>query len=49
MQAGNGPCVADRARGTLIAFPSYVLHRVMPIEPGTRKSPVIWVCGPVFR
>ena len=49
LEAGNGTCFADRARGTLIAFPSYVLHRVMPIQSGVRKSLVIWVAGPVFR
>jgi len=49
MQAGDGPYVAERFRGTLIAFPSYVLHRVTPIESGTRKSLVIWVGGPKFR
>lgn len=49
LEAGNGTCFADRARGTLIAFPSYVLHRVMPIQSGIRKSLVIWVAGPVFR
>ena len=35
--------------GTVIAFPSYVLHRVTPIESGTRKALVIWVAGPEFR
>ncbi len=49
LQAGDGPWVAERARGTLIAFPSYVLHRVTPIQSGTRKSLVIWVGGPPFR
>jgi PKHD-type hydroxylase len=49
MQAGDGPYKAERARGTLIAFPSYVLHRVTPIESGIRKSLVIWVGGPEFR
>jgi PKHD-type hydroxylase len=49
LEAGNGTYFAERARGTLIAFPSYVLHRVMPIQSGTRKSLVIWVAGPVFR
>src|SRR5258708_40174408 len=41
LEAGTGPHIAERARGTLIAFPSYVLHRVTPIESGTRKSLVI--------
>lgn len=49
LRAGNVPHVAERARGTLIAFPSYVLHRVTPIESGIRKSLVIWVSGPEFR
>jgi PKHD-type hydroxylase len=49
LEAGTGPYIAERARGTLIAFPSYVLHRVTPIESGTRKSLVIWVSGPAFR
>ena len=49
LEAGDGPYVAELARGTLIAFPSYVLHRVTPIESGVRKSLVIWVNGPAFR
>jgi PKHD-type hydroxylase len=49
LQAGSGPFGAERARGTLIAFPSYVLHRVTPIQAGIRKSLVIWVAGPPFR
>ena len=49
LEAGDGPYIAERARGTLIAFPSYVLHRVSPIESGVRKSLVVWVNGPAFR
>jgi PKHD-type hydroxylase len=40
---------APRTRGTLIAFPSYVLHRVTPITRGTRKSLVVWTTGPKFK
>ena len=40
---------APRERGTLIAFPSWVLHRVTPILSGTRKSVVVWAAGPKFR
>jgi PKHD-type hydroxylase len=40
---------APRARGALIAFPSYVLHRVTPITKGTRRSLVMWCSGPRFR
>jgi PKHD-type hydroxylase len=40
---------APKTRGTLIAFPSYVLHRVTPIISGTRKAVVVWTTGPRFR
>ena len=49
IEAGEGPYVAETRRGTIIAFPSYVLHRVSPTESGVRKSLVIWVSGPEFR
>jgi PKHD-type hydroxylase len=40
---------APKDRGTLMAFPSYVLHRVTPITRGIRRSLVIWCSGPVFK
>ncbi len=40
---------APRTRGTLIAFPSYTLHRVTPITAGMRRSLVMWCSGPRFR
>jgi PKHD-type hydroxylase len=49
MEAGDGPQRAEKARGALIAFPSFVLHRVVPVTSGIRKSLVIWVAGPEFR
>jgi PKHD-type hydroxylase len=49
LQAGAGEFSAEKARGTLIAFPSFVLHRVTPVTSGTRKALVIWVAGPDFR
>jgi PKHD-type hydroxylase len=47
--AGNKIETAPRERGTVIAFPSYVLHRVTPVVSGTRKSIVVWVTGPKFK
>ena len=41
--------VAPRRRGALIAFPSFLLHRVTPILSGTRKALVAWATGPDFR
>jgi PKHD-type hydroxylase len=36
-------------RGRVIAFPSFVLHRVAPLTSGVRKSIVFWALGPKFK
>jgi PKHD-type hydroxylase len=41
--------VMDKAQGTLILFPSYVLHEVMPVTKGERNSLVTWVTGKQFK
>lgn len=38
-----------RARGLMITFPSYMLHRVAPVTSGVRHSIVAWLHGPAFR
>jgi PKHD-type hydroxylase len=43
------PMTASRERGTVIAFPSYALHRVTPVTRGVRRSLVVWVSGPPYR
>ncbi len=45
----NRPQRVERARGALIAFPSFVLHRVAPVVRGTRWSLVAWVLGARWR
>ena len=45
---GN-PDVALKGKGTIIVFPSFMLHEVTPITTGSRASLVGWVCGPKFR
>lgn len=40
---------APRTRGSVIAFPSFFLHRVTPVTAGVRKSLVLWATGPEFR
>lgn len=35
-------------RGEIVAFPSYIIHRVAPVLEGVRKSIVVWVTGPKF-
>jgi PKHD-type hydroxylase len=39
----------DKTQGTLIMFPSYVLHEVMPVTKGERNSLVTWVTGNQFK
>ncbi len=39
----------DKTQGTLIMFPSYILHEVMPVTKGERNSLVTWVTGKQFK
>jgi len=39
----------SRAKGTVLVFPSYLRHRVLPVTRGTRKSLVAWFHGPRWR
>lgn len=39
----------ETKKGRIIAFPSFMLHRVKPVLSGTRKSLVTWAEGPKFR
>lgn len=36
-------------RGSVLAFPSFIQHRVTPVTKGMRRSLVSWVEGPKFR
>lgn len=40
---------APKEKGTIIIFPSFIMHRVTPITKGTRQSIVGWVSGPPYR
>ena len=40
---------APRKKGTIVVFPSFIMHRVTPITKGTRQSIVGWVSGPPYR
>lgn len=46
---GDTPHKVDKKRGTVIAFPSWQLHRVTPTTAGIRKSLVVWITGPSWR
>jgi PKHD-type hydroxylase len=46
---GIKPQRLDKVRGALIAFPSFMLHRVTPVTRGTRWSLVAWILGARWR
>jgi len=45
----NAPYTAPLKKGTMIAFPSILEHRVTPVLSGTRYSATAWFSGPRFR
>lgn len=45
----DNPINLKRKRGTLLAFPSYVVHRVTDVTKGTRHSLVGWINGKPFK
>jgi len=44
-QSGAPNALGPRAKGTMILFPSYILHRVQPVTNGIRHSLVAWIVG----
>jgi len=48
-QGGNSIIKAERGRGVVVVFPSYLMHRVTKVTKGTRRSFVLWVGGEHYR
>jgi PKHD-type hydroxylase len=48
-QGGEGPLVMPRGKGTVVIFPSYMMHRVTTVTKGTRRSFVLWAGGGHYR
>jgi PKHD-type hydroxylase len=46
---GGGQTRANRDKGSMILFPSYILHKVEPVKRGKRKALILWLTGPPFR
>ena len=49
LRTSSKPIETTNKKGTIIFFPSYVLHEVTPVTKGTRKALVGWVMGPNFK
>lgn len=45
----ENPPKESKKKGTILVFPSYLQHRVLPVTKGTRKSLVAWFHGPRWR
>lgn len=46
---GHVPKKIEKKKGLIVAFPSFVLHRVTPVTNGIRRTLVVWIAGPKFR
>lgn len=45
----KSPGAVFSGRGSLLIFPSFLQHRVLPVTEGRRRSLVSWVEGPNWR
>lgn len=43
------PTQVTKQKGLVVAFPSFILHRVTPVTKGIRKTLVVWLTGPQFK
>jgi PKHD-type hydroxylase len=49
LQNGHERMYPPQSKGTVLVFPSFVMHGVEDIEEGTRYSAVCWMLGKFFR
>jgi predicted 2-oxoglutarate/Fe(II)-dependent dioxygenase YbiX len=49
IQDGHEKYYPPQAKGTVLVFPSFLLHGVEDITEGTRYSVVCWMVGPFFK
>ena len=45
----KGSIIHGKEKGSIIIFPSFVIHRVHPVTSGIRESLALWVHGPTYR
>lgn len=49
VNANGNPFYPPQEPGTVIVFPSYMVHGVEPVTKGVRYSVVTWMVGPYFK
>ena len=49
LNANGTPYYPPQKKGTVLIFPSYMVHGVEPVTKGIRYSVVTWLVGPYFK
>jgi PKHD-type hydroxylase len=49
IMTGSEYTTIPRGKGNVVIFPSFLLHRVVPLTSGNRKSLVLWVGGDHYK
>jgi predicted 2-oxoglutarate/Fe(II)-dependent dioxygenase YbiX len=49
LQMGSEKIYPPQKAGSVLVFPSFILHGVEPVTKGVRRSIVTWLVGPWFR
>jgi PKHD-type hydroxylase len=49
LQVGHEKMYPIQKAGTVLVFPSFILHGVEPVVKGIRRSIVTWMVGPWFK
>jgi predicted 2-oxoglutarate/Fe(II)-dependent dioxygenase YbiX len=49
LQVGSKKTYPPQKKGTILVFPSFLVHGVEPVTKGNRRSIVTWLVGPWFR
>jgi PKHD-type hydroxylase len=49
INVGGSILTVPKEKGLICFFPSFLLHRVVPVTSGVRKSLVTWLCGANLR
>lgn len=49
LQVGHKKMYPPQSVGTVLIFPSFILHGVEPVTKGIRRSVVTWMVGPWFK
>ena len=49
LHPGSNYFAVPRGKGTVVVFPSFLLHRVTPLTSGLRRSLVLWAGGEPYK